>query len=47
MTFAVDALGEGLLGPGRAAIAAFAIGLLVTFLGARINTRLIRAKVKW
>ena len=47
MTVAVDALGQGLLGPGRAAVAAFSVGLLVTFLGVRINTRLIRAKVSW
>jgi lysyl-tRNA synthetase class 2 len=47
MTLAAQAIGEGLLGQSRAAIAAFTIGLLVTFLGVRINTRLIRAKVKW
>jgi len=47
MILAIDALGEGLLGPRRAAVAAFTIGLLLTFLGVRINTRLIRAKVKW
>jgi hypothetical protein len=47
MILAIDALGEGLLGPGRAAVAAFTVGLLLTFLGVRINTRLIRAKVKW
>jgi lysyl-tRNA synthetase, class II len=28
-------------------VAGFTVGLLVTFLGVRINTRLIRAKVKW
>jgi lysyl-tRNA synthetase, class II len=28
-------------------VAAFTVGLLVTFLAVRINTRLIRAKVKW
>jgi lysyl-tRNA synthetase class 2 len=44
---AVDAIGEGLLGPGRAAIAAFTIGLLLTFLFVRLNTRLIRANVSW
>lgn len=47
MTLAVDALGEGLLGPGRSAVAAFTIGLLLTFLFVRLNTRLIRAKVRW
>ncbi len=47
MTVAVQAVGEGLLGEARASVAAFTIGLLVTFLGVRINTRLIRAKVKW
>jgi lysyl-tRNA synthetase, class II len=41
------AIGEGLLGPGRAAVAAFTVGLLITFLGVRLNTRLIRAKVSW
>jgi hypothetical protein len=44
---AVHALGEGLLGLGRAAVAAFSVGLLVTFLFVRMNTRLIRAKVSW
>jgi len=47
MDVAVQAVGEGLLGPARAAVAAFTLGLLVTFLAVRINTRLIRAKVKW
>jgi hypothetical protein len=47
MILAMDALGEGLPGPGRAAVAAFTLGLLLTFLGVRLNTRLIRAKVKW
>ena len=47
MVIAVDAIGEGLLGPNRAAIAAFTVGLLVTFLFVRLNTRLIRAKVSW
>ena len=47
MLVAIDAIGEGLVGPDRAAVAAFTFGLLVTFLGVRINTRLIRAKVKW
>jgi len=44
---AVDAIGEGFLGPSRAAMAAFLLGLLLTFLGVRVNTRLIRAKVSW
>ena len=47
MDVAVQAVGEGLLGPARASVAAFTLGLLVTFLAVRINTRLIRAKVKW
>jgi lysyl-tRNA synthetase class 2 len=47
MFVAVDAVGEGLLGANRAAVAAFTIGLLATFLFVRINTRLIRAKVSW
>jgi len=47
MTLAVDALGEGLLGPSQSAVAAFTIGLLLTFLFVRLNTRLIRAKVSW
>ena len=44
---AVEAIGEGVLGPGRAAIAAFTLGLLLTFLFVRVNTRLIRANVSW
>jgi len=47
LTVATQAIGEALLGESRAAMAAFTLGLLVTFLGVRINTRLIRAKVKW
>jgi lysyl-tRNA synthetase class 2 len=47
MTVAVQAIGAGVLGETRAAVAAFTLGLLLTFLGVRINTRLIRAKVKW
>jgi lysyl-tRNA synthetase class 2 len=47
LTLATQAIGEGMLGESRAAIAAFTVGLLVTFLAVRINTRLIRAKVKW
>jgi lysyl-tRNA synthetase class 2 len=41
------AIAEGLLGASRAAIAAFTVGLLLTFLGVRLNTRLIRARVSW
>jgi lysyl-tRNA synthetase class 2 len=44
---AAEAIGEALLGAARASVAAFTLGLLVTFLAVRINTRLIRAKVKW
>ena len=47
MKLAVDAVGEGLLGPSRSAVAAFTVGLLLTFLFVRLNTRLIRAKVSW
>jgi lysyl-tRNA synthetase, class II len=47
MILAIDALGEHALGPSRAAVAAFTLGLLLTFLGVRVNTRLIRAKVSW
>ena len=47
MTLAIQAVGEGLLGEARASVAAFTLGLLLTFLGVRINTRLIRAKVTW
>jgi lysyl-tRNA synthetase class 2 len=47
MTVAAQAIGEGLLGETRASVAAFTLGLLLTFLGVRLNTRLIRAKVKW
>jgi lysyl-tRNA synthetase class 2 len=47
MTVAAQAIAEGLLGETRAAVAAFTLGLLLTFLGVRLNTRLIRAKVKW
>jgi len=45
--FAVDALGQSLLGPERAALAGFILGLLLTFIGIRVNTRLIRANVSW
>jgi lysyl-tRNA synthetase class 2 len=44
---AIDAIGESHLGLGRAAVAAFTVGLLLTFLGIRTNTRLIRANTKW
>jgi lysyl-tRNA synthetase class 2 len=44
---AVQAIGESWLGAQRAAIAAFTIALLLTFLGVRLNTRLIRAHVSW
>jgi lysyl-tRNA synthetase, class II len=44
---AADAVGAGLLGPAKAGLAAFVVGLLVTFLFVRINTRLIRANVRW
>jgi lysyl-tRNA synthetase, class II len=44
---AVSAIGEHYLGEQRAAMAAFTLGLLLTFLAVRINTRLIRAKVSW
>ncbi len=44
---ATQAIGEGRLGPNRAAIAAFTLGLLLTFLFVRTNTRLIRANVSW
>jgi len=47
MVAVVQAIGGGLLGETRASVAAFTVGLLVTFLAVRINTRLIRAKVKW
>lgn len=47
MPLAIHAIGEGVLGPGRAAVAAFTVGLLLTFLAVRINTRLIRANVSW
>ena len=47
MIVAAEAIGEALLGAARASVAAFTLGLLVTFLAVRINTRLIRAKVSW
>ena len=47
MNVAVDAVGSGWLGDARAATAGFLVGLLVTFIFVRVNTRLIRAKVTW
>jgi len=47
MPLAVDAIGQGWLGPNRAAVAAFTLGLLLTFIFVRLNTRLIRANVSW
>ena len=47
MYIAVDAVGGVWLGDTRAAMAGFLVGLLATFLFVRINTRLIRAKVRW
>ena len=47
MIVAVHAIGEGLLGPVHASVAAFTLGLVLAFLGVRINTRLIRARVTW
>ena len=44
---AVDAIGQDFLGAQKANIAAFTIGLLLTFLFVRANTRLIRANVSW
>ena len=47
MYLAVQAVGEGWLGETRAAVAGFLVGLLLTFIFVRVNTRLIRAKVSW
>ncbi len=47
MLFAVTALGEPEVGDARAVLLGFTIGLLVTFLAVRANTRLIRAQVSW
>jgi lysyl-tRNA synthetase class 2 len=47
MIFAVQAIGHGLLGDARASVAAFTLGLVVTFIAVRIHTRLIRARVTW
>ena len=45
--FVVVGLAEGLVGEDRAVLLGFTLGLLVTFLLVRANTRLIRAKVSW
>ncbi len=47
MHVAAQAVGQHWLGDTRAAVAGFLLGLLLTFLFVRINTRLIRAKVSW
>lgn len=48
MLFAIiRAIGTPSLGEARAELLAFTVGLLVTFLAVRVNTRLIRAKVSW
>jgi lysyl-tRNA synthetase class 2 len=44
---AAEAVGSSWLQGNRAAMAGFLVGLLVTFLFVRINTRLIRARVSW
>ena len=43
----VRAIGQVSLGEGRAELLGFTLGLLLTFLAVRVNTRLIRAKVSW
>jgi hypothetical protein len=45
--FVVVGVGEGLVGEDRAALLSFTLGLLLTFLLVRADTRLIRAKVSW
>ncbi len=47
MLFAATALGEPEVGDARAILLGFTVGLLVTFLAVRANTRLIRAQVSW
>ena len=47
MLFAVTALGEPEVGDARAVLLGFTVGLLLTFLAVRANTRLIRAQVSW
>ena len=44
---AIRALGDHAFGQTRAELLAFTLGLLVTFLLVRVNTRLIRAQVSW
>jgi lysyl-tRNA synthetase class 2 len=44
---AAAALGEPEVGDARAVLLGFTVGLLVTFLAVRANTRLIRAQVSW
>jgi len=43
----VRAIGQVSLGEARAELLGFTLGLLLTFLAVRVNTRLIRAKVSW
>ncbi len=47
MLVADDAIGMSWLGDTRAAMAGLLVGLLVTYLFVRINTRHIHAKVSW
>ena len=47
MLFAVTAFGEPEVGDARAVLLGFTVGLLLTFLAVRANTRLIRAQVSW
>ena len=47
MLLAVRAIGQGAVGEARAELLGFTLGLLLTFLAVRVNTRLIRAKVSW
>ena len=44
---AVRAIGQVSLGQARAELLGFTVGLLLTFLAVRVNTRLIRARVSW
>lgn len=46
MIVPLQAVGEGLLGEARVSVAAFTMGFLLMPLGGRVNTRLIRAKVR-
>jgi len=43
----VRAIGQASLGQARAELLGFTLGLLLTFVAVRVNTRLIRAKVSW